>query len=581
MKRLCLALLCAFLSWTAGAQNRSTDQGKAHPSQDWRFHLTKVGGVILTSAYLDTVSSAFRVTCTNCGGSTSVLAADGAANPTIPQSSVFPFFFNGTTWDRARGDLTSGLWVNIKSSVAIGVTGTFWQATQPVSGPLTDAQLRASAVPVDINDPMPAALGANGGFKVECLSGCGGAAAFADNAAFTFGSTSIGNMGAVVDDTATNVVTENSAGAPRMSTSRVLLSMSADSTGAYVNPQGRNWTITETVPVSGTFWQATQPVSGTVTANAGTGTFVVGDGTGPLTVDGTVIANAGTGTFTVDTEAATATAAPAGTEVGLITRNIPSGTQPVSGTFWQATQPVSGTFWQATQPVSGTVTSNQGTANTAANRWPIYLTDGTNTMPTADAGARRLYTALANGGTELGTAGTGTGLTVTCTNCGGAVEGATYFASGLGLASAASKDYINLYNATGSGKIIKILKIWAAADSQAATTGLQPGFTMRRFTTAGATCTAITIVLADTINAAVPAQVTAGTNCTTDPAGTTADLGRVSFYPDETQPGTQMLYEHSGKGGQPITLREGQGLMLLSGASAPATVLSLTIEFTM
>ena len=51
---------------------------------------------------------------------------------------------------------------------------------------------------------------------------------------------------------------------------------------------------------------------------------------------------------------------PAGTEYGLVTRNIPSGTQPVSGTFWQATQPVSGTFWQATQPVSGTITANQG-----------------------------------------------------------------------------------------------------------------------------------------------------------------------------------------------------------------------------
>jgi len=48
------------------------------------------------------------------------------------------------------------------------------------------------------------------------------------------------------------------------------------------------------VPVSGTFWQATQPVSGTFW----------------------------------------------------------QATQPVSGTFWQATQPVSGTFWQATQPVS-------------------------------------------------------------------------------------------------------------------------------------------------------------------------------------------------------------------------------------
>jgi hypothetical protein len=32
-------------------------------------------------------------------------------------------------------------------SGTIAVSGTFWQATQPVSGPLTDAQLRASAVP--------------------------------------------------------------------------------------------------------------------------------------------------------------------------------------------------------------------------------------------------------------------------------------------------------------------------------------------------------------------------------------------------------------------------------------------------
>jgi hypothetical protein len=42
------------------------------------------------------------------------------------------------------------------------------------------------------------------------------------------------------------------------------------------------------IAVTGTFWQATQPVSGTVTANAGSGTF---------TISGTVTANAGTGTF--------------------------------------------------------------------------------------------------------------------------------------------------------------------------------------------------------------------------------------------------------------------------------------------
>jgi hypothetical protein len=65
---------------------------------------------------------------------------------------------------------------------------------------------------------------------------------------------------------------------------------------------GRTWALssgTDSVTAIGTFWQATQPVSG------------------PLT----------------DTQL----------------RLTPV---PVSGTFWQATQPVSGTFWQATQPVS-------------------------------------------------------------------------------------------------------------------------------------------------------------------------------------------------------------------------------------
>lgn len=42
-----------------------------------------------------------------------------------------------------------------------------------------------------------------------------------------------------------------------------------------------------------------------------------------------------------DSIASVVAAAPAGTEFGLVTRNIPSGTQPVSGTFFQATQPVS------------------------------------------------------------------------------------------------------------------------------------------------------------------------------------------------------------------------------------------------
>ncbi len=47
------------------------------------------------------------------------------------------------------------------SAVTQPVSGTFWQATQPVSGPLTDAQLRASAVPV------------SGSLSSTPLTGCG------------------------------------------------------------------------------------------------------------------------------------------------------------------------------------------------------------------------------------------------------------------------------------------------------------------------------------------------------------------------------------------------------------------------
>lgn len=72
------------------------------------------------------------------------------------------------------------------------------------------------------------------------------------------------------------------------------------------------------VAVSGTFYQATQPISA---ASA----LAVTDNNGSLTVDGSVSVS-----------------------------NLPA-SQAVTGTFWQTTQPVSGTFWQATQPVSGSV----------------------------------------------------------------------------------------------------------------------------------------------------------------------------------------------------------------------------------
>lgn len=45
----------------------------------------------------------------------------------------------------------SGTWLVTGAGGTFPVTGTFWQATQPVSGPLTDAELRATAVPVSLS----------------------------------------------------------------------------------------------------------------------------------------------------------------------------------------------------------------------------------------------------------------------------------------------------------------------------------------------------------------------------------------------------------------------------------------------
>lgn len=147
---------------------------------------------------------------------------------------------------------------------------------------------------------------------IVCDSGCGSPPATADGSAFTFGTTSVSPIGAVVDDVSTNTVSENSFGAPRMSGSRVLYVDLGKTTanGTAIKVDGS----AVTQPVSGTFFQATQPVSGTFF----------------------------------------------------------QATQPVSGPLTDtqlraSAVPVSGTFFQATQPVSGTVTANAGTnLNTSA-----------------------------------------------------------------------------------------------------------------------------------------------------------------------------------------------------------------------
>jgi hypothetical protein len=219
---------------------------------------------------------------------------------------------------------------------------------------------------------------------------------------------------------------------------------------------GTFWQATQ--PVSGTFWQATQPVSGTVAVTQSTSPWVgnvtqlggvsitTGNGISGTGVQRVTIASDSTGQISLAAGAnligsvsqsgtwniGTVTTLTGITNVVHVDDNAGSltvdgtfwqATQPVSGTFWQATQPVSGTFWQATQPVSlasvpthavtqsgtwnigtvttltsldlaqGSTTSGQTgpliqTATTTAA--PTYTTAKTNPLSTTTAGALRV-----------------------------------------------------------------------------------------------------------------------------------------------------------------------------------------------
>ena len=75
-----------------------------------------------------------KVSCSNCSGSGVSVAFAGA----IGANGTPGGFKDGSgNFQPNLGDVTNGQWVAIKSSVAIGVTGTFWQTTQPVSGTVT------------------------------------------------------------------------------------------------------------------------------------------------------------------------------------------------------------------------------------------------------------------------------------------------------------------------------------------------------------------------------------------------------------------------------------------------------------
>lgn len=161
----------------------------------------------------------------------------------------------------------------------------------------------------------------------------------------------------------------------------------------------------------------------------------------------------------------------------------------------------------------------------------------------------------------------------------------TYYALADAVALAANKHHLSVFNASGSGVLVSVKKLFQINLSLSAVTGVALRFDIKR-TTAQSAGTAITPVSMDTTNPALPAQVTVNTGgtitessllypFTTQNDELTASNAAVANY--LTQYGNLMLESTEM---QELRLREGQGLTVKQITSTTVGSFAWLMAFT-
>lgn len=432
MRRYLLALLAlALLTAPALAQQQYDPGGKGRASLYGTA--TKPGDTPIpadaTGLHTVCVSGCAGAALPVVGGAASLAVSSVSANVAFPVStSSFPaalltndgsteLFYNigaaGVTASTSNAALLAGNQICVAIGAATNVAGVTAASTTT----LRVTQLTACPT-------IAGGSGGGGGSGGNVNLTQVGGTAFALGQATMAGSLPVAiasNQSAVkVDGSA---VTQPVSGSVSVSNFPVTQPVS----GTVTANQGGTWTVQPGNTANTTAWKVdgsavTQPVSGTVSVGNFPATQPVSAASLPLPAGASTaakqpaIGTAGTASADVLSVQGVAAMTPLKVDGSGVTQpvsgavsvsNFPA-TQPVSGTVavsnFPATQPVSGTVaatesgtwtvqpgntanttaWKVdgsavTQPVSGTVTGNQGTANTAANGWPVKVTDGTNT----------------------------------------------------------------------------------------------------------------------------------------------------------------------------------------------------------
>lgn len=166
------------------------------------------------------------------------------------------------------------------------------------------------------------------------------------------------------------------------------------------------------------------------------------------------------------------------------------------------------------------------------------------------------------------------------------------FLTGVSPAGA-SKVHFDLFNATSSGKIMKIISVKAIKDGSVAVTGVVGVKLYLTFTTAvgtggtahtenNTTVTGVSISEMDTANAALPAQVT-GRLAPTGGATGGAVLGTRNIMPEETNASSYAAVEFldilNTSPMQPIICETGKGIRIVQGSVASVGNIDFEVIF--
>jgi hypothetical protein len=477
----------------------------------------------------------------------------------------------------------------------VGISGTV-----PVSGPLTDAQLRATPVPVSGTVTTNAGTGPwpvtdNGGsLTVDAASlplPTGAAtAALQTQPGVDIGDVTVNNgagAGAVnIQDGGNSLTVDGAVSVSNFPATQPISAVSlplptgaaTETTLAAIN--------TKTPALGQAAMAASTPV---VIASNQSGVPVTDNG-GSLTVDGTVAISGSVAVTGPLTDAQLrATAVPVSDGGGSLTVD---GTVAVSN--FPATQPVSAVSLPL--PTGAATSALQTTGNTSLSN-----IDGK--LPAALVGARLDI----NNGAWLGSTAPTVGqkamassLPVTFATDQSAIaisttggEEATYTVIASAAAAANNKSMLSIYNPTGSGYVLKLREFYLRNAATTAITGVAANFELFRFVSAGAPTggTALTPIAHDS-NDAVPAGMDARTGGTVSGELATP-LDRIRMSTDEWGPGTadvesqqqaiaNYLPARAKRDGliKPFFARSGQGLHMKFATNSTAGSIDVIFVFT-